>query len=147
MYIIKTVTGRITILVICLLFLGVITPQLHQPTETGQKKQSSLSPKKDCGRSTYTTELMDVSGYGKCRVCCGRFADGVTASGHVIRQGDMLIAGELPFGTMITVPGYGRAPVLDRGGSITEGRLDVLFHSHQAALEWGRQTLLCEVER
>lgn len=88
----------------------------------------------------------EVTAYCPCEICCGRFSDGVTASGHVIRQGDMLIAADLPFGTMITVPGYGRAPVLDRGGALKNKRLDILFHSHSAALEWGRQTLLCEVE-
>lgn len=90
--------------------------------------------------------MYEVTAYCPESCCTGRFADGITASGHVIRQGDILIAANLPFGTMITIPGYGRAPVLDRGGSITEGRLDVLFHSHEAAREWGRQTLLCEVE-
>jgi len=74
--------------------------------------------------------------------CCGKYADGVTASGHKIRQGDVFVAApkDIPFGTLLTVPGYNNGKpvkVLDRGGAITSGRLDVFFHTHKAALEWG----------
>ncbi|WP_281180471.1 3D domain-containing protein [Desulforhopalus singaporensis] len=45
-----------------------------------------------------------------------------------------------PFGTRIHVPGYGWGVVQDRGGAIKgPDRLDLYFHSHHAALEWGRK--------
>jgi 3D (Asp-Asp-Asp) domain-containing protein len=64
-----------------------------------------------------------------------------TANGYQIKAGDRLIAAppEIPFGTWITVPGYGRAQVLDRGGAIKGKRLDLYFPTHQEALNWGRQ--------
>lgn len=83
--------------------------------------------------------LMTVTAYCPCSKCCYPFADGITASGHKIQLGDRLIAAppEIPFGTLMDIPGYGRCTVKDRGGSIKGNRLDVLFHSHQEALNWG----------
>lgn len=90
-----------------------------------------------------------VTAYCPCEVCCGKWADGITASGHVIKPGDKFVAAppEIPFGTMLTIPGYGRVPVLDRGGSIKGRRLDVFFDDcngvsgHQRALNWGVRQL------
>ncbi len=86
-----------------------------------------------------------VTAYCKCEICCEEFADGITASGHVIVEGDKFCAAEFPFGTMLDVPGYGQVPVLDRGGAIGDGRIDVYFDSHAAALEWGVRWLRVRV--
>ena len=50
----------------------------------------------------------------------------------------------LPYGTMLTVPGYADGeivPVLDCGGAIKGARLDLLFPTHEGALNWGVQDL------
>jgi len=84
-----------------------------------------------------------VTAYCPCEKCCGRFADGITASGHVIKPGDCFVAAPkgIPFGTVLNIPGYGKVPVWDRGGAVTDGRLDVYFDTHQEALEWGVKIL------
>jgi 3D (Asp-Asp-Asp) domain-containing protein len=43
------------------------------------------------------------------------------------------------------VPGYGEAVVWDRGGAIKGNKIDLLFPSHQEALEWGRQYITVKV--
>ena len=48
---------------------------------------------------------------------------------------------EIPFGTWIDITGYGYAEVLDRGGVIKGRRLDLLFPTHQEALNWGVEYL------
>ena len=76
-----------------------------------------------------------------------------TASGDrlapLIAAGALFAAadtGFFPFGTVIDVPGYGRATVRDRGGSIKgPRRLDVFFPTESAAVQWGRRTLRCTV--
>ena len=93
---------------------------------------------------------MRVTAYCPCSKCCGEYADGITASGHKIQPGDTFVAADkrYSFGTEMIVPGYddGRAvKVLDRGGAIKGNRLDVFFHSHQQALEWGVQYLDVQV--
>ena len=92
-------------------------------------------------------EIIKATGYCKNECCCGAYADGITASGHVIKPGDKFIAApkNIPFGTLITIPGYSDhpVPVLDRGGAIGKGRLDLYFGDengltgHQRALNWG----------
>jgi 3D (Asp-Asp-Asp) domain-containing protein len=50
-----------------------------------------------------------------------------------------------PFGTAFRIPGYANGdpvPVLDRGGAIKGNKIDCYFESHQAALNFGRQTLV-----
>ena len=75
----------------------------------------------------------------------------MTASGlPVTHNGDHFAAGprELPFGTMVAVPGYNGGepvPIIDRGGAVTAGRLDVFFPTHDAALRWGVQRLDVEI--
>lgn len=85
-----------------------------------------------------------------CERCCGRFSDGITASGHKIRSGDRFVAApcEIPFGTLVRVPGYNDGqpvPVLDRGRLITGNHIDVFFNSHDDALKWGIQRLEVEI--
>jgi len=105
-------------------------------------------------RQEPTTKTFRVSAYCQNSCCCGKFADGITASGHKIKPGDAFVAAAkgIPFGTMVTIPGYANGqpvPVLDRGGAIGEGKLDVFFDDdpetgltgHQRALNWGVQYL------
>lgn len=93
--------------------------------------------------------LANVSAYCPCSDCCGIYADGITASGHVIQAGDKFVAApkHIPFGTMITIPDYGRVPVLDRGGAIKDNKLDLYFADHESALKWGRRYLQVTIER
>jgi len=86
--------------------------------------------------------LYRVTAYCPCEKCCGKYADGITASGHRIQPGDRFVAApsEIPFRTLLAIPGYCRGhlvPVLDRGSAIKGNRLDVYFPTHQEALNWG----------
>ena len=89
----------------------------------------------------------NVSAYCPCEKCCGDWADGITASGKPA-EGKLIAAPRnYPFGTIMDVPGYGRASVEDRGGAIEGNKLDLLFPTHQEALEWGRQYVTVKVWR
>jgi len=85
---------------------------------------------------------MRVTGYCPCAKCCGKFADGITACGHKIRPGDTFVAADrrYSFGTEMVIEGYSNGEtikVLDRGGAIRGNKLDVFFHTHKEALQWG----------
>ena len=111
----------------------------------------------------------DVSAYCTCRKCCGKYSDGITASGRKA-QGKLIAAPKAyKFGTQMIVPGYGHARVWDRGGAIKSkgswvrgirigdqrvrdkklklDRIDLLFESHRDALKWGRQRLFVLVRQ
>jgi 3D (Asp-Asp-Asp) domain-containing protein len=94
------------------------------------------------------TITMLVTAYSPDEQSCGEWADGITASGYSVRtNGGMLVAADtriLPFGSLLSIPGYDGGhvvPVLDRGGAIKGNRLDVLYPTHEDALEWGVQRL------
>jgi 3D (Asp-Asp-Asp) domain-containing protein len=94
------------------------------------------------------TIMMKVTAYSPDARSCGDSADGLTATMHpVTTNGGSLVAADqrvLPYGTMLSVPGYdeGRiVPVLDCGGAIKGDHIDVLFPTHEAAMEWGVKML------
>lgn len=66
----------------------------------------------------------------------------ITASGAPVKIGVTAAAGpEIPFGTWIYVQGYGWRQVQDRGGRITEGKLDIAVSTVKEALREGRKKL------
>ncbi|MEX0653630.1 MAG: 3D domain-containing protein [Phycisphaeraceae bacterium] len=92
--------------------------------------------------------IMTVTAYSPDEQSCGEWADGWTASGYSVwTNGMKLVAADtsmLPFGTLVSIPGYNNGQpvqVLDRGGAIKGNRLDVLYPTHDRALQWGRQRL------
>ncbi|MCK4871653.1 MAG: 3D domain-containing protein [Phycisphaerales bacterium] len=98
------------------------------------------------------TLTMIVTAYSPDSRSCGNFADGITASGYSVWTNGMKLAAAdtsiLPFGSLITVPGYDGdnvVPVLDRGGAIKGNRLDMLYPTHEIARQWGRQKLTVTV--
>ena len=104
--------------------------------------------------AAYRTLEANVSGYCRRACCCGIWAtkgvnaagQRVTASQHVITSDDKFVAApkEYPFGTWMTISGYGRVRVEDRGGAIRNNKIDLYFcdkdgvSGHQRALEFGR---------
>lgn len=91
---------------------------------------------------------MEVTAYCADEESCAPYNDGITASGEpVTTNGGKLVAADtnlLPFGTLVTVPGYAGndpVPVLDRGGAIQGKRLDLLMPEREQAMEWGRRTV------
>jgi 3D (Asp-Asp-Asp) domain-containing protein len=106
-----------------------------------------------CWKYEESAKTIRVSAYCPCEICCGKWADGQTASGYWIQPGDRFVAApkHIPFGTKFIVPGYNNdkpVEIKDRGGAITVGRLDIFFgdadgiSGHQRALNWGVQYLV-----
>ncbi len=103
-------------------------------------------------RSQWQTVRMRVTAYCACRRCCGKFADGITASGHKIRRGDTFAAADkrYSFGTEMVVAGYNKGKpikVLDRGGAIRGNKLDLFFPTHKKARKWGVKYIDVKVRR
>jgi len=113
----------------------------------GQTAEMSADIGQKSVQGEYETILMNCSGYCKKSCCCGKWADGYTASGHKIQLGDKFVAApsKYPFGTVMDVSGYGVVLVLDRGGAIKGNKLDLYFPTHQAAINFGRQQLKVKV--
>jgi len=124
------------------------TPALQNFTVGREPRAASDEPKEPVARSSpLFSGLWTVTAYCPCRKCCGPRARGVTASGT--RADHRLVAGppEIPFGAIVSVPGYGLVRCEDRGGAIRGRRLDVLMPDHAEALAWGVRHVQCVVAR
>lgn len=137
----NTAQKAIILIVAALILIGIF-----RPTSPSHKAGAAVS----LPRTTVApvTLRYRVSAYCPCKLCCSaKWADGFTASGRPAKGLICAAPPEIPFGTVIDVPGYGRAVVADRGGAIKGNRLDVLFtdkdgvSGHQRALNWGVQYL------
>ncbi len=91
---------------------------------------------------------MQVTAYSPGAESCAPFNDGKTATLHSVYTNAMkLVAADtslLPFGSLVSVPGYDEArvvPVLDRGAAIKGYKLDVLFPTARQARKWGVRKL------
>lgn len=134
-------------------------PRQPGSTTDNPADNSEPNPKRDIGRlgtpeqsSEWQPVQMRVTAYCPCPKCCGQYSDGVTACGLKIQPGDVFVAADkrYSFGTEMIISGYNNGQpvrVLDRGGAIRGNRLDVFFHSHQEALEWGVRYLNVKVHR
>ena len=115
------------------------------PTEIKQAEVRIVEPTTEIITEPTTqkakkTITMIVTAYCSCKKCCGK-TDGITASGVKAKQGVTVAADTrvFPFGTKIVIDGH-TYTVQDRGGAINGNRIDIYFDSHQAALNFGRQT-------
>lgn len=124
--------------------LGLVSLAVSEPTNaTPEVRYFNGRPV----RAARTISML-VTAYSPDAQSCGESADGITASGYSVwTNGMKMVAADtnvLPFGTLISVPGYDDAnivPVLDRGGAIKGNRLDVLYPTHERAVKWGAQRL------
>ena len=93
-----------------------------------------------------------MTAYCACPKCCGKHADGITATGKPVRPG--MIATDwrrLPPGTRVRLSFAPKQTfvVEDQGGAIKGRRLDVYIPSHRDALKFGirRKTKVWIVRR
>ena len=102
---------------------------------------------------TPTVVNMNTSAYCSCSRCCGK-SNGITSSGARATEWYTVAAGSgYPIGTVIYIPALSGTPnggwfvVQDRGGAISNNRIDIYMGSHAAALQYGRKNLQCYVYR
>jgi len=141
---------------------GISQPVLNesQIQDKPTQPQTSSKPGSALDKTEQNTEQADkwetvqmrVTAYCPCERCCGEYADGITACGHKIQPGDTFAAADrrYSFGTELVVAGYNNSEtikVLDRGGAIRGDRLDLFFHTHEAALQWGVKYIDVKVRR
>ncbi len=100
---------------------------------------------------TPTVKNFNTSAYCSCSKCCGK-STGITASGAKAAAWYTIAAGKgYKLGTVIYIPAFKNQPnggwfvVQDRGGAISNSKIDVYMASHSQALQFGRKTLECYV--
>jgi 3D (Asp-Asp-Asp) domain-containing protein len=82
----------------------------------------------------------EITYYCPDSCCCGVYADGLTSSGTVPKEGRTIAAGQqFPFGTEVEINGTVYT-VEDRGGAIKGNKIDIFVSDHQTALQNGRHS-------
>ena len=87
-----------------------------------------------------------ATAYCPCEKCCGKWSDGITASGTTATEGRTVAVDKnlIPLGTEIIINGKTYIAE-DTGSAILGNKIDIYFDSHSSALEWGKRTIEIEV--
>lgn len=86
-----------------------------------------------------------LTAYCPCAKCCGKWANGITATGTTATEGRTVAVDPvvIPYGATVTVyfsDGTSHSYTAeDCGGGIKGNRLDIYFDDHQTALQFGVQ--------
>lgn len=96
--------------------------------------------------------LFELTAYCPCSRCCGKWANGITATGTLAAEGRTIAVDPrvIPYGSTVTIyfsDGTSHTYTAeDCGGAIKENRIDVFFADHQTAREFGVQTAYVYME-
>ena len=98
-----------------------------------------------------------VTAYCQCSICCGKNANGLTATGRDANlPGVAVDKSVIPLGSRLDIPGYPRTNVTskangawiladDTGRLIKGFKIDVRFEKHSEDIKWGKKRLKVRV--
>ena len=80
-----------------------------------------------------------LSFYCDCPICCGKWSDGITASGTVATEGRTIAVDDsvIPLGTTVYIDGLGEFVSEGTGSAIKGNRIDVFLSSHEECISRG----------
>lgn len=86
--------------------------------------------------------IFRITAYCPCSRCCGRYANGITASGTVATEGRTIAVdpAKIPYGTKLVINGHIYVAE-DCGSGVNGNHIDLFMSSHERALQWGLQHL------
>lgn len=112
------------------------------PEETYTEPVGEPEPEPVAVVEPETTNLGEfkLTAYCTCSKCCGHWADGITYTGTQATAGRTIAVDPdvIPLGSTVIINGA-EYVAEDIGGAIKGNRIDVLFNTHQEALEFGVQ--------
>lgn len=124
---------------------------VERKTTVNPEATSSNELAKKVSGKTPQVKNFNTSAYCSCYQCCGK-TTGTTSSGAKASSWYTLAAGKgYPIGTVIYIPYFKDKPnggwfvVQDRGGSISNNKIDIYMGTHSQAIQFGRKTLECYV--
>lgn len=115
-------------------------------SRSGSAERGLSLAEKAANRKGVSLEV-NASAYCACLQCCGK-TNGITASGKKAQSYYTIAAPRtFPFGTIIYLEYFKNTPskgwyiVQDRGGAITDNKIDIYYDTHGEALRFGRRHL------
>lgn len=86
-------------------------------------------------------EEFEATAYCACTKCCGKWADGITASGTkaAAKRTIAVDSNLIPLGSKVEIEGLGTYIAEDTGSAIKGKIIDIYFDTHEEALKFGKQ--------
>lgn len=80
-----------------------------------------------------------LTAYCPCSKCCGKWANGITATGVTARANHTIAVDPrvIPYGSTVYIEGLGTYVAEDCGGAIKGNRIDIFYNTHSEALNSG----------
>ena len=129
-------------------------PYIGEPPVIADKLPGEDKPAHGCAYLDLGEPMGEfkLTAYCPCAKCCGKWANGITATGTTATEGRTVAVDPalIPYGATVTVYFADGAvhtyTAEDCGGGIKGNRLDIYFDDHQAAREFGVQSAMVYVE-
>ena len=112
-------------------WLGTPGPPIRL-SHSGHIWQPQATPKVDLG-------TFRVTAFCSCAICCGKWADGYTATGTFATEGRTIAVDRWAVPTLVclVIEGIGIRWAEDTGSAIKGQRLDLFMDDHDRARDWG----------
>lgn len=126
--------------------IGRVESEISRIELENQTAKKSFTRGASRGGISSTRINVETSAYCSCYLCSEGWGD-QTADGSGVSWGVIAAPQELPFGTQMTIDGFGDTifTVADRGGAIYKFgdtyRIDIWFSNHADALAYGRRSV------
>ena len=122
----------------------------HATAEASTDPEPESEPEAEPELEPETTDLGEfkLTAYCTCPKCCGKWADGITATGTQATAGRTIAVDPkvIPLGSTVIINGE-EYIAEDIGGAIKGNRIDVLLDTHQEALQFGVQYAAVKIKK
>lgn len=114
----------------------------HDERASGELKAAAA----DAQAAEYTPLEVEATAYCACFKCCGK-DDGITATGTKATAGRTIAVDPsvIPYGAEVVINGHTYIAE-DCGGAVKGNAVDIYHETHEAARQFGRQTLTAYVK-
>lgn len=123
--------------------------------EAQKKRDKKEKPRKSLRKSSASPKVfrggkrmnMIATAYCNCAKCCGKYANGITASGTRTHWGTVAAPPSFLFFTKLKISAFPGIIFIveDRGGAIKGNRIDIWFPTHAEALRFGKREVEIEI--
>lgn len=137
---------RITKYATCIVLILFAVTCLFSGCKVNAEKIAPLEPTETTVPEETKSELFNlgtfvVTAYCPCEICCGKSADGYTATGTQATEGRTLSVDEdvIPFGTEVIIDGHTYTAEDHAIDAINGYEVAIFFDTHEEALEYNTQ--------
>lgn len=95
-----------------------------------------IAPSEECIKES---AVFTITHYCPCPKCCGKYSDGITATGTIATEGRTIAVDKdvIPLGSKVYIEGLGEFIAEDTGSGVKGNHIDMFVNSHTEAINRG----------